>query len=66
MDKITFVNGQEPALNDTNLNLLQDNIEQAIEEMGQEASDELNNKIKYGTSLPATAEEGTIFILYDN
>lgn len=30
MDKITFTNGQQPALNDTNLNLLQDNIEKAI------------------------------------
>jgi hypothetical protein len=30
MDKILFTNGQQPALNDTNLNLLQDNIEKAI------------------------------------
>lgn len=29
MDKITFKNNQEPALNETNLNLLQDNIEKA-------------------------------------
>lgn len=33
MDKITFKNGQQPALNDTNLNLLQDNIEKAINEV---------------------------------
>lgn len=31
MEKINFVNGQEPALNGTNLNLLQDNIEEAID-----------------------------------
>ncbi len=30
MDKINFVNGQEPALNATNLNKMQDNIENAI------------------------------------
>lgn len=29
MDKITFKNNQEPALNETNLNLLQDNMEKA-------------------------------------
>ena len=33
MDKITFTNGQQPALNDTNLNLLQENIEKAINEL---------------------------------
>ena len=31
MEKINFVNGQEPALNGTNLNQLQTNIEEAIE-----------------------------------
>lgn len=30
MKKIVFVNGQEPALNSTNLNQLQDNVEAAI------------------------------------
>lgn len=30
MDKIDFVNSQHPALNDENLNLMQDNIERAI------------------------------------
>ena len=30
MDKIDFVNSTQPALNDTNLNLMQDNIERAI------------------------------------
>ena len=29
MDKIIFKNNQEPALNETNLNLLQDNMEKA-------------------------------------
>ena len=30
MDKIDFVNAQQPAINDTNLNLMQDNIEREI------------------------------------
>ena len=30
MDKINFVNGQQPALNDANLNALQNNVEKAI------------------------------------
>ena len=33
MEKINFTNGQEPALNDTNLNQLQDNVEEAITEV---------------------------------
>lgn len=32
MDKITFKNGQAPYINDTNLNQMQDNIENAIED----------------------------------
>ena len=32
MEKIIFKNGEEPYLNDTNLNKLQENIEQAIDE----------------------------------
>ena len=32
MDKIHFKNGQEPYINDTNLNLLQDNAERAIDD----------------------------------
>lgn len=35
MEKINFTNGQEPALNGTNLNQLQDNIEKAISEIKQ-------------------------------
>lgn len=55
MIKITFVNGQAPALNATNLNQLQENVEDAIEGL-----------ILSGTSLPATADEGQIFLLYSN
>ena len=55
MIKITFVNGQAPALNATNLNQLQTNIENAI-----------NGLILSGTSLPATADEGQIFLLYSS
>lgn len=54
MEKITFVNGQAPALNATNLNQLQENVEDAIEAV-----------ITSGTELPQTAEDGTIFLLYE-
>ena len=56
MRRIVFVNNQAPALNQTNLNALQDNIEEAIEEK--------QDVIESGTSLPATGEEGQIFLLY--
>ena len=38
MEKITFVNNQAPALNATNLNLLQDNVEEAIEDVKEQAN----------------------------
>lgn len=36
MEKIQFKNGQEPYLNDINLNKMQDNIEKAINEKADE------------------------------
>lgn len=48
MEKINFINNSQPAINDTNLNKLQDNVEDAI----QEAQDTQNAKVKttYSTS----------------
>lgn len=40
MDKITFVNGQQPALNATNLNQLQTNVEAAISAANTYSTDE--------------------------
>ena len=57
MRRIEFVNNQAPALNQTNLNGLQDNIEEAL--------DEKQDVIESGTSLPANVEEGQIFLLYE-
>ena len=37
MDKIQFINGQAPALNANNLNLLQTNAEKAISDAKDEA-----------------------------
>lgn len=54
MEKIVFVNGQAPALNASNLNQLQENIEDAIDDV-----------ITDGTELPQTAEDGSIFLLHD-
>lgn len=56
MERIVFVNNQAPALNQSTLNQLQDNIEEAI--------DEKQDEIQSGTTLPATAVEGQIFLLY--
>lgn len=56
MERIVFVNNQAPALNQTNLNALQDNIEEAIEEK--------QDIITSGTTLPEIGEEGQIFLLY--
>ena len=53
MIKIVFVNDSTPALNATNLNQLQDNVEDAID-----------NVIQAGTSLPATVVNGQVFLLY--
>ena len=49
MDKIDFINSQQPAINDTNLNLMQDNIERAIN--AQVSGDTL----PIGTLLPFTS-----------
>lgn len=57
MERIVFVNNQAPALNQTNLNKLQDNVEEAIEEK--------QDIIKTGTTLPTTGNDGDIFLLYN-
>ncbi len=43
MEKITFVNGQEPALSSTNLNKIQDNVENAINEVNEGLTSEIDN-----------------------
>ena len=45
MEKIHFVNGQTPYINDTNLNQMQDNIENEINDKGKYST----NEIKIGT-----------------
>lgn len=56
MEKIRFVNNQAPALNETNLNKMQDNFEEALNEK--------QDIIASGTSLPENVVEGQIFLLY--
>ncbi len=41
MEKINFINNQQPAINDTNLNKLQDNVEDAIGDV----QTDINNKL---------------------
>lgn len=43
MKKIKFVNGSQPAINDTNLNLMQDNIEEAINNAETTVTDNLTS-----------------------
>lgn len=45
MEKIDFINNQQPALNATNLNKLQDNTEDAIQEVQDVADDLDTNKL---------------------
>lgn len=45
MEKIDFINNQQPALNATNLNKLQDNTEDAIQEVQDVANDLDTNKL---------------------
>lgn len=47
MEKINFKNGQAPALNETNLNQMQDNIENAINEVVESSSNDNGSWIKY-------------------
>jgi hypothetical protein len=45
MEKIDFINNQQPALNATNLNKIQDNTEDAIQEVQDVADDLDTNKL---------------------
>jgi hypothetical protein len=42
MEKINFVNGSTPAINDTNMNKLQDNVEDAIDEVQDDVDTKLD------------------------
>lgn len=59
MEKINFVNGQEPAINDTNLNAIQDNVENAINEV-QESVNELKETILYENASGTNATSITM------
>ena len=60
MTKIEFRNGQAPAINDTNLNAMQDYIEQAIAEAKAEAKLEAHPIGSYYWSSEST-DPGTLF-----
>lgn len=53
MEKITFINGQAPAINDYNLNKMQDNMEQAISDEIEEIKKEI---VLYEDSEGTTGE----------
>lgn len=55
MEKIDFRNNQQPALNETNLNKLQDNVEQAIQEVQNDTDTKLNaDNVKTAQTLSDT------------
>lgn len=51
MEKINFINGQAPAINATNLNQLQTNVEKAIDDKTQIASETVLGLIKKGSGI---------------
>lgn len=58
MEKIDFINNQQPALNATNLNKLQDNTEDAIQEV-QDVADDLDTNKLDKTSVKDTYNTST-------
>lgn len=49
MDKINFINGSQPAINDVNLNQLQTNMENAVNKLGEEINKKITNLGNYST-----------------
>lgn len=56
MDKITFKNGSQPALNDVVLNQLQTNMENAVNKLGEEINKKITNLSTYSTEEVKTGE----------
>ena len=56
MDKITFKNGSQPALNDVVLNQLQTNMENAVNKLGEEINKKITNLSTYSTKEVKTGE----------
>lgn len=56
MDKITFKNGSQPALNDIVLNQLQTNMENAVNKLGEEINKKITNLSTYSTEEVKTGE----------
>lgn len=73
MDKINFVNGSQPAINDTNLNKLQTNIENAINgtvlyenEQGTQGDIQLSDSYNNYKKFDIYSKEGSIMTCYNN
>ena len=62
MEKINFTNGQAPAINDTNLNQLQTNVEDAINGIVESGSNEKGSWTKWadGTMICRCSIEETL------
>lgn len=73
MNKIKFINGSQPAINDTNLNKLQTNIENAINGTvlyenvaGTTENITLSDNYSNYTKFDIYCKEGTIITCYNN
>ena len=58
MEKINFVNGTSPALNATNLNQMQDNIENAINEVNDAIPEIVDNLTTEDATKALSAKQG--------
>ena len=59
MEKINFINAKQPAINATNLNQLQNNMEKGIKEGIEESINELSTK-KAKLAITEDSEKGAI------
>lgn len=66
MNKIDFVNGQPPYINGLNLNKMQDNIEDAINEILESGSNDNGNWIKYADGTMIVTQKFTRTISINN
>lgn len=67
MDKINFINGQQPAINDTNLNQMQTNIENAINNVNSWNKADVNLSYSQTATIDGLKKaEEAIVCFYDN
>lgn len=69
MDKITFVNGTEPALNAKNLNQLQDNVESSINQLQDNLENSKSETAGEATTITisnSNYEGAVVYVVFNN